>query len=167
MPEEENRVRKQCNFQFKIYFFFAHVPSSLDQSALVRRSFGVLAVILMIFNYRQLLFSGEVELALLEKKKLLWSEIHRRVGRLHVAQRYLTEGNNRQQTYLQWLFLCASEEEFRRNLRVSKAVFADLETNLNPYLQTKAKSFRRDCLSVREKIAISLFYMGSSGAFPL
>jgi hypothetical protein len=87
-----------------------------------------------------------------------------RVGRVQVRDdRFLSFGNANGQSYCQWLFEKADDFQFRRALRVKRATFQYLEERLSPLLAPRPGSFRGDALSAREKIALSLHYLGSRG----
>ena len=84
-------------------------------------------------------------------------------GRVHVRGRFLGGGNWNGKTFVQWIFEDATDDEFRVHLRVSRQVFAFLETELAVMLRPSAKSFRTDTATTREKIAIALHWLGTTG----
>ena len=87
-----------------------------------------------------------------------------RVGRVQVRDdRFLSFGNANGQSYCQWLFENADDFQFRRALRVKRATFQYLEERLSHLLAPRPGSFRGDAISAREKIALSLHYLGSRG----
>jgi len=82
-----------------------------------------------------------------------------------VANRFLSQGNAAGMTYLDYLFdpTKTSDDEFRRELRVSREVFDKLENRLKHQLAPSQRSFRRDTIQTREKIAIGLHFFGHKG----
>ncbi len=122
------------------------------------------AVLIFLAQYITFEASARAEVAM-HASAVATNTFFARAGRVQVATRFLTGGNRHGVSYVQYLFEEASDFEFRRELRVSRRTFATLEQRLTPLLNPKAGSFRKDALSAREKIALSLHYMGSRGIF--
>ena len=86
-------------------------------------------------------------------------------GRIHVTPKFNSDGNATGISRINWLFdqTKTSAKEFRYHLRMTKSVFEILENNLDEHLRPSQNSFRKDTLTVREIIAISLHYLGHKG----
>jgi hypothetical protein len=86
-----------------------------------------------------------------------------------IAEKFLSRGNARGMTYLQYMFdvFKTTADEFRRAFRVSRTVFSLLEARLGAKLSPSQYSFRRDTVSTREKIAIALHFMGHKGTYTI